>query len=307
MLSLTFTYYWLLLFLIVPAMMVVGVWGRQSRRVVMPLDHGKQGDGIIKRLLIDSAQMLPAALLAVVIFILAGPQLLSEPRSKRVMTNIEFCVDISGSMTAKFGEGSRYDASMAAIDDFLNFREGDAFGLTFFGNSFMHWVPLTTDTSAIRCAPPFMRPEIAPPWFGGTEIGKALLACRTVLTERKEGDRMIILVSDGYSSDLSNGADQEIAAKLIEDDITVYAIHISSTAIPDAIVNITARTGGDVFSPGDMEGLQSIFRRIDEMQETKIEKISAESVDNFVPYCIAGLSVLAMCCISMFGLRYTPW
>ena len=67
---------------------------------------------------------------------------------------------------------------MAAINDFLDYREGDAFGLTFFGNSVLHWVPLTSDVSAFRCAPPFMRPDQIPSWFGGTEIGKALLACR---------------------------------------------------------------------------------------------------------------------------------
>ena len=31
---------------------------------------------------------------------------------------------------------------MKAIDDFLDFRKGDAFGLTFFGNNVLHWVPL---------------------------------------------------------------------------------------------------------------------------------------------------------------------
>ena len=48
------------------------------------------------------AESLPAALLAIAILILAGPQKWDEPRSKRVLTNIEFCVDVSGSMTAKF-------------------------------------------------------------------------------------------------------------------------------------------------------------------------------------------------------------
>ncbi len=149
------------------------------------------------------------------------------------LTNIEFCVDISGSMTAPFGSGSRYDGSMEAINEFLDYREGDAFGLTFFGNNVLHWVPLTSDVSAVKCAPPFMRPEVAPPWFGGTEIGKALLACRKILADREEGDRMIVLVSDGMSFDLTGGTDEQIAAELREDNITVYAIHISDSAVPD--------------------------------------------------------------------------
>ena len=51
---------------------------------------------------------------------------------------------------------------MKAIDEFLKIRKGDAFGLTFFGNNVLHWVPLTSDPSAIRCAPPFMKPENVP-------------------------------------------------------------------------------------------------------------------------------------------------
>ena len=33
---------------------------------------------------------------------------------------------------------------------------------TFFGNSVLHWCPLTSDVSAIRCSPPFMRPTRPP-------------------------------------------------------------------------------------------------------------------------------------------------
>src|SRR6185436_15233884 len=152
-----------------------------------------------------------------------------------------------GSMMAKFDSGDRYEASMKAINAFLDFRKGDAFGLTFFGNNVLHWVPLTTDISAFRCAPPFMRPGHLPYWFGGTEIGKALLACRKILTQREEGDRMILLVSDGYSADLSGGRDEEIARILRADRIVVYSVHIAEGSIPDPIVRITSLTGGEAF------------------------------------------------------------
>ena len=52
-------------------------------------------------------------------------------------------------MTTPLGDGTRYDASMKAIDEFLKIRQGDAFGLTFFGNNVLHWVPLTSDPSAV--------------------------------------------------------------------------------------------------------------------------------------------------------------
>ena len=296
-----------LLLLILPALLLLWAWKQPGRGIVVPFDHTGEKRGRLIHVLVGCAESLPALLLALVIFILAGPQRWAEPQTKKVLTNIEFCVDVSGSMTARFGDGTRYDASMRAINEFLDYREGDAFGLTFFGNSVLHWVPLTTDVSAFRCAPPFMRPEIIPPWFGGTEIGKALLACRQVLTARDEGDRMILLISDGYSWDLGGGRAGEITAKLIEDGITVYAVHVAGTSPPNEIVDITSMTGGHVFSPGDVAGLDAVFQRIDEMQLTRIEKVASEAIDDYPPWALASLGLLAGSLLAAFGLRYTPW
>jgi Ca-activated chloride channel family protein len=303
----SFAYWIILLAALIPAFLLWHVWKRRGRNVVLPFDHGRQKSGAWIKAALNVAESLPPLLLLVVIAILAGPQRLSEPKTKRALTNIEFCVDISGSMTAPLGEGSRYDASMAAIDEFLDFRDGDAFGLTFFGNSVLHWVPLTTDKSAVQCSPPFMRPEIAPPWFGGTEIGNALLACKKRLVDREEGDRMIVLVSDGQSSDLSGGKDEEIAKALRDEGIVVYAIHVAGSEPPGQIVNITSITGGEVFNPGDTLALEGVFHRIDQMQEAKLEKVAAETMDNFVPFCIAALGLVGMCTLASVAMRYTPW
>lgn len=297
----------LVLLQLIPLALLVWVWSHRQGRVALPFDYGRQRAGRWLAGVVNLFECLPVALLAVVIAILCGPQQLSEPRTKRRLTNIEFCVDISGSMTAKFGDGSRYDASMAAINEFLDFRKGDSFGLTFFGNSVLHWVPLTSDSSAIRCSPPYMRPENAPRGFGGTEIGKALLACQRRLLESEDGDRMILLVSDGFSSDLGGGNDATIAQQLRGNDIMVYAVHIGSSNIPDQIVNITSITGGEVFSPGDEAGLKAVFQRIDAMQQTELEKVAAETMDNYFLFAVCGLSFVGLSMISLFGIRYTPW
>ncbi len=296
-----------LMLLVVPAALLLWTWRRRGRAVVLPFDHARAGSGAWSRFFLGLFESLPALLLALAVLLLAGPQSWGAPRSRRVLTNIEFCVDVSGSMTASFGSGDRYEAAMEAINKFLDYREGDAFGLTFFGNSVLHWVPVTTDVSAFRCAPPFMRPQNLPYWFGGTEIGKALLACRKVLAEREEGDRMIILISDGHSSDLWAGRDEEVARELARDGIVVYAVHIAESSEPDEIVRICELTGGEVFKPEDTAGLEHIFARIDQMQKTRMEKTQAEASDDFVPWSIAGLALLGLALLAAFGLRYTPW
>lgn len=298
----------LLLALVIPLALLVWVWRRRSGRIALPMDHVvSSGHGRGWGLLLDLGQSLPPLLLAGAIILLAGPQRFSAPKTKRALTNIEYCVDVSCSMMASFGEGSRYDASMEAINRFLDYRRGDAFGLTIFGNSVLHWVPLTSDVSALRCAPPFLRPEKLPAWFGGTEIGKALLACMKVLTAREEGDRMIILISDGYSWDLSNGRDEEIATRLRENGVEVFAIHVADGSPPEELVMITSRTGGALFAAGDPAALESVFRRIDAMKVAKLEKTAPEALDYFEPYCVAILSLLSVLLGFGFGLRYTPW
>lgn len=294
--------------LAIPMLLLSWTWIRRSGSVPLPLDHSVHSAGAVTRTLLNLAESSLPILLAVVIWILAGPMELGKPTTKRSLTNIQFCVDISGSMTSSFGAvGSRYDGSMQAINEFLDFRQGDAFGLTFFGNEVLHWCPLTTDASAIRCSVPFMRPEIAPPWFGGTQIAKALLACRQKLMETEEGDRMIILVSDGSSFDLNPGNASDIAQRMSDEGITVFAIHIANSAPPEEIVTVTTKTGGDVFNPGDEEALANVFRVIDSMKMAEMEKTIAEQLDNFQPFALLGMGLLLLLVGCSFGLRYTPW
>lgn len=296
-----------LFLLVIPTALLIWTWRRHGRAIVLPFDHGDAPTGAWTRFFLHLVESLPALVLAIVILILAGPQSWDAPRSKRILTNIEFCVDVSGSMSAKFGEGDRYEASMKAINEYLHYRTGDAYGLTFFGSSVLHWVPVTTDVSAFECALPFMRPRTLPYWFNGTEIGKALLACRKILVEREAGDRMIILVTDGYSADLSNGRDEEVARDLKRDNIVVYTIHIAEGEIPDQVVRIASLTGGEAFKPEDTEGLKHIFARIDQMQKARLEKTQAEATDDFRPWCVVGLGLLGVAVLALFGLRYTPW
>ncbi len=300
---------WQILWLLfIPAAMLVWIWMRRQNRVVLPQDFGTQRRGLFWHGLVNVFQSFPALLLAVAIILLAGPRQLGVPRAERELTNIEFCLDLSGSMTSSFGVGSRYDAAMEAINEFIKKREGDAFGLTIFGTRAEQWLPLTTDPSGFEYARPFLRPEQMPGgWGGGTRIGRALRKCKEVLTEREEGDRMIILVSDGVSSDLHSGQDEEVARELKDEEIVMYGIHIGGGGVPSEVASIATITGGRTFSPQDQEALKAVFYRIDQMQITKMRRTYAELMDRFWPFSIAGLCLLGMTVISFFGLRYTPW
>ena len=226
----TFAHPWLLSILIAPVLLARWEWRRRGRPLVLPLDHADAPARPWLERAVKAANLLAPLLLAVAWFIRRNPvssrpQRVAPPREERVLSNIEFVLDVSGSMMSPFGEGTRADKAFEAIVEFTSYRKGDAFGLTIFGTEVVHWVPLTKDLTALRLAAPFLRPERMPPHMSGTRIGHALEAVRARLRAREEGDRMIVLVSDGESFDLGGGAAQKLGEELGGDNITVFYIH----------------------------------------------------------------------------------
>lgn len=299
---------WLLALLLLPIGLAVFAHRHGGRKIPLPFDHQPLPRARLLGFLLKSADLLPLLLLAIAITLLAGPRRFEQPRNERQLTNILFCLDVSGSMTAPFGSGSRYDAAITAVNDFITFRKGDAFGLTVFGSNVLNWVPLTSDVSAFRCAPPFLRPETLPTYVGGgTMIGLALRESEKTLLSSDSGDRMIVLFSDGESFDLDNGQDLAIAQSLKANGIKLYAIHIAEGGVPDSVAVISNITGGETFSAGDPAALKAIFSRIDEMQKAPLKRVTPDPVDFFQPFALAGLGLGSLYLLTLFGLRHTPW
>lgn len=298
----TFLHPWVLLLLSVPVLLFWTVIGRRPG-VTLPFDHHDHRSGRILRCTLGAFETAPLLLLAAGILMLAGPQTMKKPRAERLLTNIELCLDVSGSMW-----GERYQMASSAIKDFTKAREGDAFGLTLFGSYQIRWIPLTRDLQAIRNAMPFADPERQPSHMSGTSIGAALRFCKTnIEAESEEGDRMIILVSDGYSSDLDNGENERVAAELGQANITLYHIHVAEGDIPTEVVDMARETGGEALAAADAEGINEIFRHIDRMTPAKFKSVGTAPMDHFHPFAVAALISAGLQTLALLGLRYTPW
>lgn len=303
----TFAHPWGLLALLLPLLLGLVEYWRRRPGLVLPLDHSEVGAGRWLHHVLLLFSLLPQLLLAIAIVLLCRPLAMQQPRQERKLTNVEFLLDVSGSMTSSFGQGSRFDAAMASIQQFTNHRRGDAFGLTIFGNQVLRWTPLTKDLSAIANATPFLRPEQLPPQFGGTEIGRALRHCRQTLVERGDGDRVVVLLSDGASADLHNGVARRIGLELAVDQIVLYAIHIGDSAIPSDLLELTRPGGGRAFSARSKESLASVFEHIDRMRPVELKPVAARAADHFGPWAIAGIAVLGLYQVALCGVRATPW
>lgn len=303
----SFAHPMVLLGLVLPVLLGAWEWTRRGRPLVLPFDHSHFRGGEFWRRMVTSINLAPAGLLAVAILLLAGPQRLALPEKERVLTNIEFVLDVSGSMMSAFGNGTRSDAALKAINEFTTYRKGDAFGLTAFGNEVLHWVPVTKDLSALRHSAPFLRPDRMPSYMGGTQIGKALRAVHKVLAARPEGDRMVVLISDGESYDLGNGQAEQIGNALAEDHITVYYIHVAEGEPQNETFTLASLTGGKAFAAGEPAALREVFQHIDRMRPAKLKPRAPEPTDWFKPWAWAGLAMLGLHGIGLTGLRYTPW
>lgn len=290
--------------LAVPVILMVFVWQHRGWGLAMPFDHKVYRSRRWLRMVLMCAEMLPAIVLASVIVMLAGPQVLRTPKDERVLTNIEFCFDVSGSMG-----GRRYEMASKAVENFIDAREGDAFGLTLFGAHQIRWTPLTTDLAAIRQALPFANPRNQPSHMVGTMIGGALEFCHgNMIREATEGDRMIVLVSDGFSADLaSSGAQTEAGDMLKGAGITLYHVHVGGATIPTSVADLARETGGEAFAATDRKGLERIFNHIDRMRPAKFAPGGTVPMDFFMPFAVVGLVALGLHALGLLGLRYTPW
>jgi Ca-activated chloride channel family protein len=303
----SFGHPWVLLLLALPVWLMWWEWVRRGWPAVLPLDHATVRPRPWLTRVVKFANLVPGLLLALAIVLLAGPQRPAPPRNERVLTNIQFVLDVSGSMMSPFGEGTRADKAFQAIVDFTSYRKGDAFGLTIFGTEVVHWVPLTKDLTALRLAAPFLRPEKMPPHMGGTRIGHALEAVQSVLRSRKDGDRMIVLISDGQSFDLGGGRAQALGETLSQDGITVFYVHAADGQPQEETFTVASLTGGQAFAADDPEALREVFKRIDAMKPTRLEPAAAQLADWFTPFAVAGLGLLGVQVVAAFGFRFTPW
>ena len=297
----------LLCLLVLPVLWVAWRYRYAGVPLLLPSDHTTGRDGRWLRRFTSLTECVPALLLACAILFLSGPRKPAPPKDQRILNNITLLIDVSGSMEETVPGGkTRFETAMACARTFCSRREGDAFGLSIFGGELLHWFPPTKDLSALRHATQFIRPRDLPGWFGGTLIAKALDGCIPRLSATTEGDRALILLTDGESFDFDGATERQVAEKLKAARIKVFSVVIGEDP-SEGLYHIAGQTGGKVFRADDPRSLTEVFNEIDKLQQAKFQQIISDWVDWYEPVCMAALSALAAFAINLLGLRFTPW
>lgn len=230
----------------------------------------------------------------VLVFALARPQVGNQVEVLRGRgVDMVLAMDISGSMAAlDFEPLNRLEAAKTVMADFIALREFDRIGLVVFARSAYHQAPLTLDYSVLGTLLDEVRlvTELrgGAQMLDGTAIGLGIASAANLLRDDSTPSRVIILLTDG---DNNTGLDPILAAEAAAAlGIRIYTIGMGAPgmmAIPtgrgdvimiesdldeDLLRRIADIGGGLYFRADDTPGLQQIYRQINTLERSEVER-----------------------------------
>lgn len=217
----------------------------------------------------------------------ARPQQLGEavtpPQQGRQMM---LAVDVSGSMSeADMMLGNqvveRLTAAKAVLADFLDRRVGDRVGLLIFGERAYTLTPLTADLTSVRDQ---LRDSVVGLAGRETAIGDAIALAVKRLREQPQGQRVLILLTDGVSNagvleplraaELAQAEGVRVYTVAFGGDggISLFGVQIAPGEDPvdEATLNkIAELTGGRSFRARNTDELAGIYAELERLEPVK--------------------------------------
>ena len=281
---------WLLLLL--PALLIIYiVWRRRQHASlrVPSLLFLRDVRGGLRVYLRHSLFVLRLLALGLIIVALARPQsssLWSEDRVEGI--GIMLTMDISTSMLAMDFQPNRVEAAKEVAMRFIANRPNDNIGLVVFAGESFTACPLTQDHATLINRLREMTPGMIE---DQTAIGSGLATAISRLKDSKTKSKVIILLTDGANN--TGNISPKMAADLAKTfGISIYTIGVGSgageapypiqTALGVVVRNMpvdldepTMRqiadvSGGAYFRATDNESLLAIYKKIDQLEKTKL-------------------------------------
>ncbi|MDL5365809.1 VWA domain-containing protein [Xanthomonas sp. NCPPB 2654] len=220
----------------------------------------------------------------------ARPLQLGEPISPpQQARQLMLAVDLSGSMsepdmTLGGRVVDRLTAAKAVLADFLDRRDGDRIGLLVFGQQAYALTPLTADLATVRDQ---LRDSVVGLAGRETALGDAIALSVKRLREQPQGDRVLIVLTDGVNT--AGVLEPAKAAELAKaEHVRVYTIAFGGAGgyslfglpIPasggddqvdeDTLRKIAQDTGGRFFRARDTDELVSIYAELERLEPVRL-------------------------------------
>jgi Ca-activated chloride channel family protein len=207
--------------------------------------------------------------------------------------DLMLAVDISGSMgTEDMQIGNRLVNRLTVVknvvSDFVERRQGDRVGLILFGTNAYLQAPLTFDLASVNRLLTEAPVGIA---GGKTAIGDAIGLAVKRLRQRPQGDRVLILLTDG-ANNVGEVAPDKAAELASVEDIRIYTIGVGAKSMrmpsifgvfssgiinpsaeldEETLQDIAGLTNGRYFRAENTEQLMEIYSLIDAMEPIEQE------------------------------------
>jgi Ca-activated chloride channel family protein len=227
--------------------------------------------------------------------------------------DIMIAMDVSGSMMATDFLPNRLEAAKEVAKEFIDGRSQDRIGFVVFEGEAYTACPATRNYGYLkRSVDQIQSGRIEPGTAIGTGLGTAVARLRSDSLKSK----VIILLTDGESNkgDISPMAAAELAKNK---EITVYTIGVGKegfASMPvntpfgkivqntqvnideDLLTDIAEMTKGKYFRAKDKSSLRDIYKKIDQMEKTKIVDNSIKREPPYRPeqFLIWGILLLTL-------------
>jgi len=205
--------------------------------------------------------------------------------------DLMLAVDLSGSMeiadfVLKGHKVDRLTATKAVAGEFIERRVGDRVGLILFGDKAYLQAPLTFDRKTVRT---LLDESVIGLAGDKTAIGDAIGLAVKRLKDNPEGQRVLILLSDGantagtvaplQAADLAAKAGLKVYTvgigadeMVIRDMLGSRKVNPSQDLDEPTMRGIAEKTGGRYFRARDVAELETIYRLLDELEPVERDK-----------------------------------
>jgi Ca-activated chloride channel family protein len=228
-------------------------------------------------------RLLPWLVWLLLLTAAARPQWLGPPLELPLAgRDLMLAVDLSGSMAqVDFELGGRpvdrLTAVKAIAGDFVARRHGDRLGLVLFGSRAYVQTPLTHDRETVRA---MLDDAVIGLPGRETAIGDAIALAVKRLREQPEGNRILVLLTDGANT-AGRLAPRAAARLAAEHGVRIYTIGIGRASRtgplvslarpgteldPATLTAIAEETGGRYFPAPDTTRLSAVYAELDRLE-----------------------------------------
>lgn len=228
-------------------------------------------------------------------------------------------VDLSGSMqvedmTLNGRSVNRLDMLKVLLGEFIERRSGDRLGLILFGDDAYMQTPMTFDRKTVQQ----MLDETVLGLVGKqTAIGDAIALAVKRFDEKKDSNRVLLLLTDGQNTAGKITPEQALELAIAK-DITIYSIGIgadvmvqnslfgarrvnpSSELDEESLQQLADKTGGQYFRARASEDMSQIYQLLDNLEPVEQEQQQMRPLTALF-YWPLGLALL----ISLLSLLFT--